>query len=58
MTADPLAVPRYRLARYAAARADLHAAVRDAVAAGMSESEAARVAGVARDTVRRILGKG
>ena len=36
---------------------ELHAAIRSAVAAGMSESEAARVAGVDRMTVRRALGK-
>lgn len=37
--------------------AELYAAIRSAVAAGMSESEAARVAGVDRMTVRRALGK-
>jgi DNA invertase Pin-like site-specific DNA recombinase len=36
---------------------ELHAAIRAAVADGMSESEAARVAGVDRMTVRRALGK-
>lgn len=36
---------------------ELYAAIRSAVAAGMSESEAARVAGVDRMTVRRALGK-
>ena len=35
----------------------LREAVRDAVADGMSESEAARVAGVSRMTVRAWLGK-
>ena len=42
-------------AHYAAAQ--LKAAVRAAVAAGMSESEAARQAGVSRMTVRSWLGK-
>ena len=37
--------------------AALYAAIRDAVEHGMSESEAARVAGVDRMTVRRALGK-
>lgn len=37
--------------------ADLYAAIRLAVNEGMSESEAARVAGVDRMTVRRALGK-
>ena len=37
--------------------AELYAAIRSAVAAGMSEAEAARVAGVDRMTVRRALGK-
>lgn len=36
----------------------LYEAIRDAVAAGMSESECARVANVDRLTVRRALGKG
>ena len=39
------------------AAATLHEAIRKAVADGMSESEAARVAGVDRMTVRRALGK-
>lgn len=39
------------------AAAALHEAIRAAVAQGMSESEAARVAGVDRMTVRRALGK-
>ena len=39
------------------AAAALHEAIRVAVAKGMSESEAARVAGVDRMTVRRALGK-
>lgn len=37
--------------------ADLYEAIRLAVLEGMSESEAARVAGVDRMTVRRALGK-
>ena len=37
--------------------AELYAAIRLAVNEGMSESEAARVAGVDRMTVRRALGK-
>lgn len=39
------------------AAAQLHEAIRLAVLEGMSESEAARVAGVDRMTVRRALGK-
>lgn len=39
------------------AAAKLHEAIRLAVADGMSESKAARVAGVDRMTVRRALGK-
>jgi transposase len=35
----------------------LHAAIRAAVADGMSEMQAAKVAGVDRMTVRRALGK-
>jgi len=46
-----------RLATAEQATADLRQAVRDAVAAGMSESEAARTAGVTRPTVRKWLGK-
>lgn len=49
-------------ARAAAARQEardrLAEQVRVAVAGGMSESEAAREAGVARETVRSWLGKG
>jgi DNA invertase Pin-like site-specific DNA recombinase len=37
--------------------ADLYDAIREAVEGGMSEHEAARVAGVDRMTVRRALGK-
>lgn len=37
--------------------ADLHLAIQSAVEGGMSEVEAARVAGVDRGTVRRALGK-
>jgi predicted DNA-binding protein (UPF0251 family) len=37
--------------------AELYAAIRLAVNEGMTESEAARVAGVDRMTVRRALGK-
>lgn len=37
--------------------AGLYEAIRDAVAAGMSEVECARVAQVDRHTVRRALGK-
>jgi DNA invertase Pin-like site-specific DNA recombinase len=37
--------------------AELYAAIVQAVAGGMSEVEAARVAGVDRMTVRRALGK-
>jgi len=37
--------------------AELYEAIREAVAGGMSEAEAARVAGVDRMTVRRALGK-
>lgn len=47
--AAQLAAAQTRLARRAALRAD--------VAAGMSESEAARVYGVARETVRKWMGK-
>ena len=50
--------------RWAAARvkeralaAELYEAIREAVEGGMSEAEAARVAGVDRMTVRRALGK-
>ena len=39
-------------------KARLRAAIRDAVAAGMSEVEIARLAGVSRPTVRAWLGKG
>jgi predicted DNA-binding protein (UPF0251 family) len=39
------------------AAAHLHEQIRLAVLEGMSESEAARVAGVDRMTVRRALGK-
>ena len=45
------------MARLAQSTMSLRQAVRDAVAAGMSESEAARVAGVSRMTVRAWLGK-
>lgn len=38
-------------------RAALYAAIREAVEGGMSEVQAARIAGVDRMTVRRILGK-
>jgi DNA-binding GntR family transcriptional regulator len=38
-------------------REALHRAIRDAVKSGLSESEAARVAGVTRMTVRKALGK-
>lgn len=41
----------------AATTEKLAAAVRDAVAAGMTEVDAARAAGVDRMTVRRWLGK-
>jgi DNA invertase Pin-like site-specific DNA recombinase len=37
--------------------AELYEAIREAVEGGMSEAEAARVAGVDRMTVRRALGK-
>jgi DNA invertase Pin-like site-specific DNA recombinase len=37
--------------------AELYEAIREAVAGGMSEVEAAKVAGVDRMTVRRALGK-
>lgn len=37
--------------------AELYAAIREAVSGGMSEVEAAKVAGVDRMTVRRALGK-
>ena len=43
--------------RRKAISAELHAAIRAAVAEGMSEVEAAKVAGVDRMTVRRALGK-
>lgn len=43
--------------RRKAISAELHAAIRAAVADGMTESEAARVARVDRMTVRRALGK-
>jgi DNA invertase Pin-like site-specific DNA recombinase len=36
---------------------ELYEAIREAVAGGMTEVEAARVAGVDRMTVRRALGK-
>lgn len=38
--------------------ANMYAAIVAAVDSGMSESEAARIAGVDRMTVRRALGKG
>jgi len=37
--------------------AELYEAIREAVEGGMSEAQAARVAGVDRMTVRRALGK-
>lgn len=37
--------------------AELYGAIREAVEGGMTEAEAARVAGVDRMTVRRALGK-
>jgi DNA invertase Pin-like site-specific DNA recombinase len=37
--------------------AELYVAIREAVEGGMSEHQAARVAGVDRMTVRRALGK-
>jgi DNA invertase Pin-like site-specific DNA recombinase len=37
--------------------AELYEAIREAVEGGMTEAEAARVAGVDRMTVRRALGK-
>ncbi|WP_369069246.1 hypothetical protein [Kineococcus terrestris] len=43
--------------RAAAARSALYAAVVAAVRDGMSESEAARRAGIDRMTVRKLLGK-
>jgi DNA invertase Pin-like site-specific DNA recombinase len=43
--------------RRKALSAKLYEAIRQAVANGMTESEAARVAGVDRMTVRRALGK-
>ena len=63
MTAD---LPRLKrdASLYAIARKDLHASklrlvksVREAVAAGMSEVQAAKVAGVSRPTIRAWLGK-
>ena len=49
----------YRAAREGAerARVALHAGIKAAAAAGMSESEMARVTGVQRETVRKALGK-
>jgi DNA invertase Pin-like site-specific DNA recombinase len=43
--------------RERALAAELYDAIREAVDGGMSEHEAARVAGVDRMTVRRALGK-
>ncbi len=43
--------------RYRRARADLDEAIRAAIAAGMSEVEAARLSGFSRPTVRKLLGK-
>lgn len=40
-----------------AAAARLHEAIREAVAEGMSEKQAAKIAGCDRMTVRRALGK-
>lgn len=40
-----------------AARRNLYDAIKDGVARGMNESEAARIAGIDRTTVRRLLGK-
>lgn len=40
-----------------AARIVLHQGIREAIAAGVSESECARIAGVTRMTVRNALGK-
>jgi transposase len=45
------------ISRLTQSTASLRQAVRDAVAAGMSESEAARQAGVSRLTIRAWLGK-
>lgn len=39
------------------ARADLKRAVLSALASGVSENEAAKLAGITRDTVRRWAGK-
>lgn len=44
-------------AREEKTRAVLYDAIRDAVADGMAEAEAARIGGVDRMTVRKILGK-
>lgn len=44
-------------ADYTHALARLRASIRVAVAAGMSEHEAARVTGVSRMTIRKALGK-
>lgn len=59
MTTLEKAAARYARAEEGreAARDALAAAVRAAVAAGMTESEAARLAGVTRMTVRAWLGK-
>lgn len=60
MTTDLERLAAKRAARVATAEqatADLRAAVREAVAAGMSEVQAAKVAGVSRMTVRSWLGK-
>ena len=54
----PLALYRQRgRDKERALAADLYDAIREAVEGGMSEHEAARVAGVDRMTVRRALGK-
>jgi len=62
MTADELrkAGEAYRQARdrMETERLYLRGEIRDAAAAGMSESEMARVTGVQRETVRKALGKG
>ena len=60
-TADDLAALGREVASasegYGAALERLRAGIRQAVADGMSEHEAARVSGVSRMTVRKALGK-